>query len=61
MKNSAYRLDAAGVMIIDENIILTLTAGLPESYATLIVRLDNLPPNELTLSNVITCLLNEEV
>ena len=48
-------------MIIDENIILTLTAGLPESYATLIVRLDNLPPNELTLSNVITRLLNEEV
>ena len=61
MKNTAYHLDTAGVMIIDEDIILTLTAGLPELYATLIVTLDNLPLNELTLSNVITHLLNEEV
>ena len=61
MKNTAYHLNAAGVTIIDEDIILTLTAGLLESYPTLIVTLDNLPPNELTLSNVITRLLNEEV
>ena len=52
VKNTAYHLDAAGVMIIDEDIILILTARLLESYAMLIVMLDN-------LSNVITCLLNE--
>ena len=61
VKNTAYHLDAAGVTIIDEDIILTLTAGLLELYATLIVMLSNLPPNELMLSNVITHLLNEEV
>jgi gag-polypeptide of LTR copia-type/Zinc knuckle len=61
VKNTAYRLDAAGVAVIDEDIILTLTAGLPESYSTLIVTLDNLSPNDLTLPNVITRLLNEEV
>ena len=62
IKNPAYCLDdAAGVTIIDEDIILTLTAGLPELYVTLIVMLDNFPPNELTLSNVITHLLNEGV
>ena len=59
VKNTAYHLDAAGVMIIDEDIILTLTAGLLESYATLIVTLNSLPMNELTLSNVISSLLNE--
>ena len=40
---------------------LTLTAGLPESYSTFIVTLDNLPTDDLTLPNVITHLLNEEV
>jgi gag-polypeptide of LTR copia-type/Zinc knuckle len=56
-----YRLDAAGAAVIDEDIILTLTAELPESYSTLIVTLDHLSPNDLTLPNVITRLLNEEV
>jgi gag-polypeptide of LTR copia-type len=54
VKNTAYRLDAAGVVIIDEDIILTLTARLPDSYSTVIVTLDNLAPNELTLPNVTT-------
>jgi gag-polypeptide of LTR copia-type/Zinc knuckle len=61
VKNTVYRLDAAGVAIIDEDIILTLTAGLPDLYSTLIVTLVNLSLNELMLPNVITRLLNEEV
>ena len=32
VKNTAYHLDAAGVTIIDEDIILTLTSGLLELY-----------------------------
>ena len=61
VKNTAYCLDTAGVMIIDEDIILALTAGLLELYATLIVTFDNLPLIELMLSNLITRLLNEEM
>jgi hypothetical protein len=60
-KYCVYRLDAAGVAIIDEDIILTITAGLLDLYSMLIVTLDNLSPNELTLPNIITHLLNEEV
>ena len=41
--------------------ILALTEGLPESYSTLIVTLDSIPADNLTLDIVITCLLNEEV
>jgi hypothetical protein len=61
VKNAAFHLESSGVAIIDEDIILALTAGLPESYSTFIVTLDNLPTDDLTLPNVITRLLNEEV
>ena len=60
VKNAVFRLKSSGVAI-DENIILTLTAGLPESYLTFIVALDSLPTDQLTLPNVVTRLLNEEV
>jgi hypothetical protein len=61
VKNAAFRLESSGVAIIDEDIILALTAGLPESYSTFIVALDNLLTDQLTLSNVVTRLLNEEL
>ena len=61
VKNAAFHLESAGVAIIDEDVILALTVGLPESYSSFIVALDNLPIKELTLPNVITRLLNEEV
>jgi len=61
VKNTAFHLESSGVAIIDEDIILALTAGLPESYSTFIVTLDNLSADDLTLPNVITRLLNEEV
>ena len=47
-----------GISTIDEDIILALTE---ESFSTFIVALDSLLPSELTLDNVITRLLNEEV
>ena len=61
VKNAAFRLESSGVAVIDEDVILALTAGLPESFSTFIVALNNLPTDQLTLPNVITCLLNEEV
>jgi hypothetical protein len=57
VKNTVYHLNTAGVTIIDEDIILTLSARLPDSYPML----DNLSPNELMLPNIITHLLNEGV
>jgi hypothetical protein len=61
VKNVAFHLESAGVAIIDEDIILALTAGLPESYSSFIVTMDNLPSAELTLLNIILHLLNKEV
>ena len=61
VKNAAFYLKSSGVAIIDEDVILALTAGLLESYSTFIVTLNDLPANDFTLSNVITHLLNEEV
>ncbi|KAH0580484.1 hypothetical protein H2248_001983 [Termitomyces sp. 'cryptogamus'] len=44
----------------DKDIIVVLTASLPPSYETVIISLDAIKPEELTLNFVITCLLNEE-
>ena len=61
VKDTEFQLEATGVSIINEDIILALSAGLPEQYSTFIVALDGIPPNELTLLNVVTWLLNKEV
>ena len=53
--------ETAGVSLIDEDVILALTEGLPDTYSSLIVALDSIPPNDLTLANVATWLLNEEI
>ena len=61
VKKAAFQLEAASVTTINEDIILALTEGLPESFWTFIVTLDALPPSKLTLDNVVMRLLNEEV
>ena len=61
VKNAAFHLESSEVAMIDKDVILALTARLPESYSTFIVTLNNLPANDLTPPNVITHLLNEEV
>ena len=53
-------LKAIDVDVSDEDIIIVLTAGLPPSYTTVIISLDAVKPQELTVNFVITCLLNEE-
>ena len=59
VKDAAYQLGAAGSTVSNEDIILTLTEGLPDMYLTLIVSLDSLPPDELTSNLVVMRLLNE--
>jgi hypothetical protein len=54
-------LAAAGASLNEEDRILALTMGLDASYEALIVALDSLPPDELTVRNVTACLINEEV
>jgi len=46
--------------ISDEEIILVLTQGLPDSYDSLIVSLDATAPADLTVDAVIARLINEE-
>ena len=56
----AFQLSEIGISVPDEDIILVLTAGLPPSYEPLIVSLDAVFPDLLTLNFVISRLLNEE-
>ena len=46
----------ASISLIDKDMILALTEGLPETYSSLIVALDSIPPNDLTLANVMSSL-----
>ena len=61
VKNATFHLENPGVSLIDEDVILALTEGLPEMYPSLLVTLDSIPPNDLTLANVVPQLLNEEI
>ena len=61
VKNTAFQLESAGVPVIDEDIILALTEGLPDVFSMLIAALDSILPHDLDLTNVVTQLLNEEV
>ena len=61
VKNTAFQLESAGVPVIDKDIILALTEGLPDAFSMLIVALDSIPQHDLDLTNVVTWLLNDEV
>jgi hypothetical protein len=56
----ALQLQEIGVTVDDEDIILVLTGGLPPIFDSFVITLDSLSPDNLTLNNVITRLLNEE-
>ena len=49
-----------GIKLLDLLTIVVLTSGLPPEYDSIIVALDAIKPNELTLELVISHLLNEE-
>lgn len=56
----ARRLGDLGSKIDDEEQIIVITKGLPDSYEPIIVALDQLELKDLTLKSVTTRLLNEE-
>ena len=56
-----FRLEQAGITVSDQDKILALTMGLPSSYDVVIINFDSTPSDQLTLSHMISCLLNEEV
>ena len=56
----AGKLTDLGSEISDEEAILVLTQGLPDTYDSLIVSLDATPPEALTVDGVIARLINEE-
>ncbi|KDQ22483.1 hypothetical protein PLEOSDRAFT_14575, partial [Pleurotus ostreatus PC15] len=56
----AFRMEAAGINVADQDKILALTMGLPAAYSSDIINFDATPPELLTLNHVITRLLNEE-
>ena len=51
----------AGITVSDQDKNLALTMGLPSSYDAIIINFNSTPSNQLTLSHVISRLLNEEV
>lgn len=56
----AFRLEEADIKITDQDRILALTLGLPDTYDAVIINFDSTSTNLLTLDHVITRLLNEE-
>jgi hypothetical protein len=57
----AFRLEHAGIKVAEQDKILALTMGLPIAYDAVIINFDSTSPDQLTLSHVISRLLNEEV
>ncbi|KZT10850.1 uncharacterized protein LAESUDRAFT_788872 [Laetiporus sulphureus 93-53] len=60
VKKMAADLEYAGVKVEKEDMVLGLTMGLVEHYDQLVVALDSIPPEQLTVANVTARLLNEE-
>jgi gag-polypeptide of LTR copia-type len=56
----ARHLENVDIKVSDEDMIVVLTAGLPDSYTPIIITFDALNPKKLTLDFVINRLLNEE-
>lgn len=60
VKALAFRLEYAGIAVSEQDMILALTVGLPNSYEAVIINFDATPAELLTLDHVIARLLNEE-
>lgn len=58
--HATYILSKADYVVAKIDMILALTQGLPNSYASLVVSLDATPINQLTFESVVIRLLNEE-
>jgi hypothetical protein len=60
VKALAFRMEAAGIDVSEQDTILALTMGLPSTYDAVIINFDATPTEQLTLDHVIGRLLNEE-
>ena len=56
-----FHLEQTGTTVSNQDKILALTMGLPSSYDAVIINFDLTLSDQLTLSHVISCLLNDEV
>ncbi|KAL6304695.1 hypothetical protein BKA93DRAFT_732707 [Sparassis latifolia] len=61
VRRMAFRMQEAGMAVDDQDMILALTMGLSPSYEPLIISLDAIPTDQLTLESVVSRLLNEKV
>ncbi|KAF9521837.1 hypothetical protein CPB83DRAFT_747155, partial [Crepidotus variabilis] len=55
----AFLLEEARVAVTEEDLILTVTAGLPTSYDRFLIGLDNMPDDDFCLDIITTRLANE--
>ena len=60
VKGVIFQLSQIGVNVPDEDIILTLTNGLPPSYQNFVLMLNSTPSKTFNLDYVIICLQTEE-
>jgi gag-polypeptide of LTR copia-type len=60
MHSLSNRLKGIDVTVTDEDTIVILMAGLPESYTPVVISFDSIDAKALTLEFVIARLLNEE-
>ncbi len=61
IRSMAFRMEETGIAVVDQDKILAVTMGLPPSYDAVIIALDSIPTEQLTLEEVIRRLLNQEV
>ena len=61
VQSLAFHMREAGIKVTNQDKILTLMMGLPNSYDAIIINFDLTPPELLTLNHVITRLLNKEI
>ena len=60
IQSLAFRMEEAGIEVANQDRILVLTMGLPDSYNPVIINFDSTASELLMLNQVITRLLNEE-
>jgi hypothetical protein len=57
IRKQAFMMKEAEITVSNQDIILTLTIGLPSSYDAVIINFDSTPADQLMLDNVIAHLL----
>ena len=60
IQSLAFCMEEAGIEVADQDQILALTMGLPDSYNPVIINFDSTASELLTLNHIIAHLLNEE-